>query len=120
GLTEPMPPDASPRGDGMSSELREDKLSRADQRFFRQAAKLGEKEVLISRIAAERATDPRVREFAAEMVRAHTEANAELTALARRKGAKLDSLDAEERNKAHQKWRDTKSKDFDEDYLEAA
>lgn len=120
GLTEPMPPDASPRGDGMNSELREDEPSRGDERFFRKAARLGEKEVLISRIAAERATDPRVREFAAEMVRAHTQANEELTVLARRKGAKLAALDADERREAHEKWRDAKGSDFDEDYLEAA
>ena len=119
GLSETMPPDASPRGDGMNSDLREEELSRADERFFRKAAKLGQKEVLMSRIAAERAADPAVREFAAEMVRAHTKANEELIALARRKGAKLDSLTTEEQTEALEKWRDKKGDDFDEDYLEA-
>ena len=44
------------------------KLSRSDRRFFNQAARLGEKEVALSRIATERATNPQVRALASEMV----------------------------------------------------
>lgn len=96
------------------------KLPRSDRRFFNQAARLGEKEVTLSRIAAERATNPQVRAFASEMVTAHTAANKELAALIRQKGARIDDQDrAIEQRELAKKWSDKKGADFDEDYLEA-
>ena len=96
------------------------KLSRSDRRFFNQAVRLGEKEVTLSRIAAERATNPQVRAFASEMVTAHTAANKELAALILRKGARLDDQDrAIEQRELAKKWSEKKGTDFDEDYLEA-
>lgn len=106
---------------GESTDLKTgaDSLPRGDLRFFRQAARLNEKELHLSRLAAERATDPQVRSFAAEMVREHTGAGEELTTLATRKGARLEMRDVEEKQKEEKKWADKKADDFDEDYLEA-
>ena len=96
------------------------KLPRSDRRFFNQAARLGEKEVALSRIAAERATNPQVRAFASEMVTAHTAAKAELAALIRQKGARIDDRDrAIEQRELAKKWNEKKGAGFDEDYLEA-
>lgn len=96
------------------------KVPRADRRFFNQASRLGEKEVALSRIAADRATNPQVRAFASEMVAAHTAANAELAALIRQKGARIDDRDrAIEDRELAKKWNEKKASDFDEDYLEA-
>lgn len=96
------------------------KLTRGDRRFFNQASRLGEKEVALSRIAAERATNPRVRAFASEMVSAHTAANSELATLIRQKGARIDDRDrAIEQRELAKKWNEKKGAGFDEDYLEA-
>ena len=94
-------------------------LKRGDRRFFRQAARLGEHEVLLSRAAAERATTPQVQAFAAEMVREHTASNEELMALAGRKGATLETRDRTEARAEEKKWAEKSGKEFDEDYLEA-
>ena len=96
------------------------KLPRADRRFFNKAARLGEKEVALSRIAAERATNPEVRAFASEMETAHTAANAELDTLIRQKGVRLDDHDsAVEQRELTKKWNEKKAGGFDEDYMEA-
>lgn len=96
-----------------------DTLPRDDRRFFEKSARLNEKELLLSRKAAERATNPQVRSFAADMVREHTAAGEELTTLATRKGARIEMRDADEVRKDEQKWTDKEADDFDEDYLEA-
>jgi putative membrane protein len=96
-----------------------DAVPRGDRRFFRQAARLGEQEVVVSRIASERAIHPQVRAFAAEMVREHNTVNEELAALARRKGALLEPRDRVEVREEERKWNAKKGDNFDEDYLDA-
>jgi putative membrane protein len=96
------------------------KIPRADRRFFTQAVRLGEKEVTLSRIAAERATNSQVRAFASEMVTAHTAANAELATIIRQRGVRIDDRDrAIEQRELAKKWNEKKAADFDEDYLKA-
>jgi putative membrane protein len=96
------------------------KVSRADHRFFKKASHLGEKEVALSRIAADRATNPQVRAFASEMVSAHTTANTELSGLMKHRGVVLDDRDQDiEHRELAKKWNEKKADDFDEDYLEA-
>jgi len=70
-------------------------LSEGDQTFVRKAAMSGMMEQQSSQMAQERATDDRVKSFAAMMVRDHTQANQELMSLARSRGLMLpaDSLD---------------------------
>jgi putative membrane protein len=95
------------------------KVSRTDQRFLKKAALLGEKEVALSRIAADRATNPQVRAFASEMVRAHTAANTELAGLIKHRGVVLDDRDqAVEQRELAKKWNEKKADGFDEAYLE--
>jgi putative membrane protein len=95
-------------------------VSRGDHRFFKKAAMLGEKEVALSRIAAERAVNPQVRAFASEMVRAHTTANTELAGLMKHRGVMIDTGDqATEQRELAKKWNGKKADGFDEDYLEA-
>ena len=94
-------------------------VPRGDRRFFRQAARLGEQEVVLSRIAADRAIHPQVRAFAQEMTREHSTVNEELAALARRKGAQWETRDRVEVREEERKWNAKKGDNFDEDYLEA-
>src|SRR4051812_45129774 len=53
-------------------------IKRADRDFFTKAAKAGMEEVEISRVAAERTTNPDVRKLAQMIVEDHTAANEEL------------------------------------------
>ncbi len=97
----------------------ENTVPRGDRRFFRKASRLGEQEVVLSRIAADRAIHPQVRSFAAEMAREHSTVNEELAALARRKGAQWETRDRVEVREEERKWNAKKGDDFDEDYLDA-
>lgn len=112
----------SPGGERLGSDknradLRE--LSRADRRFFTKAARLGETEVALSRIAERRAIHPRVRDFAGLMIREHTAANSQLADLAAKKGVTIEREDATDKRREETKWNEKSGDDFDEDYLEA-
>ena len=96
-----------------------DTVPRSDRRFFRQASRLGEDEVVLSRIAADRAIRPQVRALASEMAREHNTANEELNALAARKGAVPEPRDRVEVREEERKWNAKKGDKFDEDYLKA-
>ncbi|HLP07319.1 MAG TPA: DUF4142 domain-containing protein [Opitutaceae bacterium] len=95
-------------------------LDRDDRKFLEKVAKLGQEELALSRIASDRATNPQVRAFAADMVREHTSANSEISALAQRKGVSLAADGAQDRQKMESKWTDKPVGGFDEDYVEAA
>ncbi|HYE05480.1 MAG TPA: DUF4142 domain-containing protein [Planctomycetota bacterium] len=60
-----------------------------DQYFLVQAAIINESEIAASRLAAERAASPRVKQFAQHMITDHTAANNELKQLAKRKDVNL-------------------------------
>lgn len=95
-------------------------IARGDRNALTKLAKLGEEELALSRIAADRATNPQVRAFAADMVREHTAANAEIMALAQRKGVTLAHDGAADQQKQNNKWSDKPVGGFDEDYIDAA
>ncbi len=95
-------------------------LDRGDRKFLEKVSKLGQEELALSRIAADRATNPQVRAFAADMVREHTSANSEIAALAQRKGVSLAADGAHDRQKTESKWTDKAVGGFDEDYVDAA
>lgn len=116
----PGTPTAPATRDGAhAGKIADDGLARGDRRFLKQATRLGEQEVTISRIAADRAIHPQVRNFASEMVREHTAANEELAALVKRKGAVVEPRDRTDIRGDERKWAAKKGDDFDEDYLEA-
>lgn len=83
------------------------------------AARLGEKDVALSRIAESRTVNPRVREFAARMVREHPPASSRLAALAASRGVTIDREDASEQSREADKWNKKSGDEFDQDYLEA-
>ncbi len=76
-------------GQGASGAARKSGLSRADEGFLTQAAQNGHAEVEASKLAMEKASDPKVKEFARKMVEDHTQANQELEKLASSKGVDL-------------------------------
>lgn len=90
------------------------RLSRADRTFFEKAAKSGMKEVAVSQTAMDRLVNPQAKAFAQMMVTDHSNANAELMALAEKKGVTLPPKDD---MKLMEKW-SKKTADMDEDYME--
>ncbi|SRR6266540_574586 len=88
------------------------KLKHSDESFFEKAAKAGMKEVTVSETTLDRLTNPQVKAFAQMMVGDHSKANAELMALAAKKGVTLPPKET----KFESKW-SKKTKDLDEDYM---
>jgi putative membrane protein len=65
------------------------KLNSDDSDFLKKAAKGGMAEVELGKLALQKASSPDVKAFADLMIRDHTKANRELTALAASKGLEL-------------------------------
>ena len=75
--------------------------ARADASFMEQAAQNGHAEIESSRLALDKANDPRVRQFAQLMISDHTKVDTELRALALLKGVELpDSASLMQKGKA--------------------
>ncbi|QRQ99825.1 DUF4142 domain-containing protein [Dyadobacter sandarakinus] len=89
-----------------------------DSEFAVEAANGGMAEVALSKIAEEKATDPKVKEFAKQMIKDHTKANDELKALATSKNITLPSAPNEEKQKAASDLGSKSGSDFDKAYIE--
>jgi putative membrane protein len=87
-------------------------LKGAEKNFAQNVAKASMGEVEISRVAAERSSNPRVREFAEQMIKDHSQLNDELATLAANRGITLPAKD-----NVADKWMKQNAKDFDRDYL---
>ena len=81
----------APAGKATGAPMKGSALSRDDSGFLSQAAQNGHAEVEASKLAMEKATDPKVKDFAKRMIDDHTKANQELEALASSKGVELPS-----------------------------
>jgi putative membrane protein len=79
---------------------KDDKLARGDRRFMEKAAESGMFEVQIAQLAASKATDPAVKDFANKLVQDHQEANNELVQIANSKKVELPA--APPRGKRHE------------------
>jgi len=64
-------------------------LSRGDTKFIKKVARASTNEVALSQLADSRATAPEVKSFATMMVTDHTQANADLSTLAKSKGVDI-------------------------------
>lgn len=93
-------------------------LSAHDYKFVVDAAKGGMAEVTLGQLAAQKATDPSVKDFAQRMVQDHQKANDELTKLAAQKGATLpaDTASAEKSTTEH--LNNLTGADFDKAYMD--
>lgn len=94
-------------------------VSRQDRKFVEKAAEGGMAEVQISQLAAQRAQDAAVRDYANRMVSDHTPANQRLMTIAATAGiTPPDKLDFMHRH-SMKKLGKADAKDFDMDYIEA-
>lgn len=104
---------AESAGSDSTSEAMED-----DSEFAVEAANGGMAEVALSKIAEEKATDPKVKEFAKQMVKDHTKANDELMKIATSKNITLPAAPNEEKQKAASDLGAKSGSDFDKAYIE--
>jgi putative membrane protein len=87
-------------------------IKRGDRSFIEKAARAGLEEVEVSRIAAERTSNPEVRRFAQMIIADHQDAHDELGQLATMKGVNLPAKEIADR------WAKRNAKNFDRDYID--
>lgn len=93
------------------------KLDRHDRKFVEDAASDGMFEVQMGQLAAGKATDPKVKEYAQMLVQQHTQANNELTQLANAKGWELPAAPKHSLRREIDKLGKKSGADFDRDYV---
>ncbi len=93
-----------------------DKLSWTDRRFVNKAADSGQSEVQLAQLAAQRATNPEVKNFAQKLVTDHTNVNSELKSLASQKGLTLDSDTDQDRT--YKRLAKKSGAEFDQEFVE--
>lgn len=86
-------------------------------KFANEAAQGGMAEVELGRMAAQKATDPTVREFGQRMVADHSKANAELKAVASGKGIQLPNDMTSDQKSDRDKLAKLSGADFDKEYM---
>jgi putative membrane protein len=96
-----------------------DKKEGGDKEFVTKASACGLAEVNLGNLAAVRASNPAVKEFARHMVAAHTRANQQLLGLANEKGWPAAKTMDDQHQKLFDKLSKTEGAAFDRDYMEA-
>jgi len=88
-----------------------------DKKFAKDAALGGLTEVELGKVAAQKATDPKVKEFAQKMVDDHTKANTELKQAASKSNIQIpDALDSKHQSRID-KLSKLSGQDFDKAYI---
>jgi putative membrane protein len=93
-----------------------DKLSWGDRRFVNKAADSGHSELQLAELAAQRATNPEVKNFAQKLVTGHTKVNSELKSLASQKGLTLDTDTDQDRT--YKRLAKKSGAEFDQEFVE--
>lgn len=100
---------------GRDTDITSAQLSRADKRFVEKSAKSGMAKARAARLAVSRATDPRVRSYAQQIVSDHEKTNAELNQLAAKKGVSL--ADDDENDRLFKRLSDKNGAEFDRKFV---
>jgi len=93
-------------------------IAEKDAKFATDAANGGMAEVELGKLAQEKATDAKVKEFGSMMVTDHSKANDELKILAQSKGIELPTMPGEDEQKIKQELSAKSGKDFDKAYVD--
>lgn len=96
------------------------KTSRADAGLMRNIAHANLAEIATGKLAVEKATDPKVKEFAQQMVDDHTKALDEVTQLAQTKDVKLPTEPDVKHKAAMAKLKMMSGASFDKSYVKTA
>jgi putative membrane protein len=93
-----------------------DKLSWSDRRFVNKVADGNQDEVQLAQLAAQRASNPDVRNFAQQLVSDHTSMGSELQSLASTKNVKLDKDNNQSRE--YKRLSNKSGQDFDREFVD--
>ena len=91
--------------------------SAADKQFLEKAAQGGMAEVELGKVAQQKATNPKVKEFASRMVTDHGKANDELKQVASRKGVTLPAGPSKDQQEHAKKLEAMNGTQFDQAYM---
>lgn len=89
-----------------------------DAEFAVKAADAGLAEIELGKLAMEKASDQRVKDFAQRMVTDHQKANDELMTIATRHNITLPPVVSEEHTDKQRKLRERSGRDFDREYID--
>ena len=119
--TTTMPPPAAGPGTTAAaktaSAARTDDLTRADRNFVAEAAQAGMAEVEHGNLAAQRATNPQVKQYAQRMVQDHTKSNDELKTIASARGLTPPTTMDRKHHRAMEKLGKLNGAEFDREYM---
>lgn len=95
-------------------------LSALDRQFMIQAAQGGMAEVMLGKLALQRASSQSAKNYARRMIKDHTQANNQLMTLAANKGVSLPKNINEEQQIVMNKLSKLSGKNFDQEYMNEA
>jgi putative membrane protein len=104
---------------GESSKESKSKLPSGEERFVKEAASGGLMEVELGKIAAEKGSHQRVKEFGKRMQADHSKANAQLKKIASSKGVDLPTQPSGEHKSTMDKLTKLSGAEFDREYMSA-
>lgn len=96
-----------------------DKLSSADEKFVKEAAAGGLMEVELGKMAADKGTNEKVKDFGQQMQKDHGKANDELKTLAANKGVKIPTTLEGKQKKTVDRLSKLSGSEFDRQYIRA-
>ncbi len=108
----------TPMGTSSSTQSSTGNLSKADMKFLRDVGKDNNFEIQASQLAAQKASNPEVKDFAQKLVNDHTQLSNDLSSLAQNKGVTLSSSTLEKRDQKELNTLNKYSgKKFDREYM---
>jgi putative membrane protein len=102
---------------GLAAEKSNDKLSRADEKFVKEAAEGGMLEVELGKLAADKATNDEVKAFGRRMQEDHSKANEELKQIADNKDVKIPSALEGKQKRTLDRLSKLSGSEFDRQYM---
>jgi putative membrane protein len=111
--------DATKERTSESSKESKSKLPSGEERFMKEAASAGLMEVELGKIAAEKGSHQRVKEFGKRMQADHSKANQQLKKIASSKGVDLPTQPSGEHKSTMDKLTKLSGAEFDREYMEA-
>ncbi len=93
-------------------------LSNSDYKFAVEATRGGTAEVSLGQLAAQKATDPAVRQFAQRMVQDHTKANQQLAQILTQKGVAIPTATSSSEQRELDRLQKLSGADFDKAYMD--
>lgn len=93
-------------------------FSTGEREFMKTAAEDGMFEVEMGKLAEEKTTNERVRQFGQRMVRDHSAANEKLQTLAKKQGVELPQQMDEQHQQLYEKFVNMEKSEFDKQYMD--